>query len=302
MIYKGILEPPKNREQNEEYSTQEQTLFKSTLFGDDVDRVVRKSDGSPTYLAGDIAYSLDKFERGFDKMILPLGFDHAGYVKRLTGVVNAISDNKAKVKVILCQMVKFLKDGQPLKMSKRSGNFITARQVVDEVGADVLRFTMLTRKNDAPFNFDLAKMLEQSKDNPIFYIQYAYARCSSVIRNLQDENPQLAQEIATNLSKDVLNRLDNSIEIDLIKKLANYERVVEMAVANFEPHRIAFYLQELAADFHSLWNEGKNNDNLRFIVENDDDLTKARLFLIQAIIKIIGSGLSIFNIEPMAEM
>ena len=302
LIYQGTLEPPKNRELSEEYSNKEQTLFKSTLFGDDTDRVVRKDDGSSTYLAGDIAYSLDKFERGFNKMILPLGFDHAGYVKRLTGVVNAVSNNKAQVKVILCQMVKFLKDGHPLKMSKRSGNFITARQVVDEVGSDVLRFTMLTRKNDAPFNFDLAKMLEQSKDNPIFYIQYAYARCSSIIRNLKQENPQLAEEIATNLSKDVLNRLDNSIEIDLIKKLANYEREVEMAVDNFEPHRIAFYLQELAADFHSFWNEGKSNDNLRFIVENDDNLTKARLFLIKSVIKIIASGLSIFNIKPMAEM
>jgi arginyl-tRNA synthetase len=302
LIYQGTLEPPKNRELSEEYSNQEQTLFKSTLFGDDVDRVVRKSDGLPTYLAGDIAYSLDKFERGFKKMILPLGFDHAGYVKRLTGVVKAISNNEAEVKVILCQMVKFLKDGQPLKMSKRSGNFITAREVVDEVGADVLRFTMLTRKNDAPFNFDLAKMLEQSKDNPIFYIQYAYARCSSVIRNLKNENPELAKLIDVKINNDVLNRLNNEIEIDLIKKLANYERVIEMSVINFEPHRIAFYLQELAANFHFLWNEGKNNGNLRFIIEGDDELTRARLLLIISIMKIISSALSIFNIKPMEEM
>ena len=298
------MEPPKNRELSEEYSNQEQTLFKSTLFGDDVDRVVRKSDGSPTYLAGDIAYSLDKFERGFKKMILPLGFDHAGYVKRLTGVVKAVSNNEAEVKVILCQMVKFLKDGQPLKMSKRSGNFITAREVVDEVGADVLRFTMLTRKNDAPFNFDLAKILEQSKDNPIFYIQYAYARCSSVIRNLKNENPELAKliDVKINNNNNVLNRLNNEIEIDLIKKLANYERVIEMSVINFEPHRIAFYLQELAANFHFLWNEGKNNGDLRFIIEGDDELTKARLLLVTSTMRIISSALSIFNIEPMEEM
>ena len=304
LIYQGTLEPPKNRELSEEYSNQEQTLFKSTLFGDDVDRVVRKSDGSPTYLAGDIAYSLDKFERGFKKMILPLGFDHAGYVKRLTGVVKAVSNNEAEVKVILCQMVKFLKDGQPLKMSKRSGNFITAREVVDEVGADVLRFTMLTRKNDAPFNFDLAKILEQSKDNPIFYIQYAYARCSSVIRNLKNENPELAKliDVKINNNNNVLNRLNNEIEIDLIKKLANYERVIEMSVINFEPHRIAFYLQELAANFHFLWNEGKNNGDLRFIIEGDDELTKARLLLVTSTMRIISSALSIFNIEPMEEM
>lgn len=301
LIYEGVLEAPKGK-LPEDYSSEKQTLFKSTLFGDDSDRVVKKADGTLTYLAGDIGYALDKFNRGFKKMILPLGFDHAGYVKRLNGVVKAISNDKAQVKVILCQMVKFIKDGQPFKMSKRSGNFVSMRDVVDEVGADVLRFTMLTRKNDAPFDFDLAKMLEQSKDNPIFYVQYAFARCSSVLRKLKDEIPKLDNLSEEKISENIFTNLKSDVEIDLIKKLANYPRVIEMAVSNFEPHRIAFYLQELAASFHFLYNEGVKNEELRFIILENENLTKSRIYLILVTMKIIANALAIFNIKPLQEM
>lgn len=296
LIFEGKLEAPKTEKGvgalPEGYEDNEQTLFRSTDFGDDQDRVVKKSDGTPTYLAGDIAYSLSKFERGAKKFIMPLGCDHAGYVKRLSAVVNAISNGQAQVKVILCQMVKFVKNGEPLKMSKRAGNFITAREVIDEVGADVLRFIMLTRKNDAPLDFDLAKVIEQSKDNPIFYVQYAHARCCSVLR----------QAPAVSGKWSVLSELKDESEIELIKKIANFSRVIEMAVTHFEPHRIAFYLQELAAEFHSLWNKGMENPGLKFIISDKPELTQARLGLVMATRKIIAEGLKIFNIKAMEEM
>ena len=296
LIFEGKLEAPKTEKGvgalPEGYEENEQTLFRSTDFGDDQDRVVKKSDGTPTYLAGDIAYSLSKFERGAKKFIMPLGCDHAGYVKRLSAVVNAISNGQAQVKVILCQMVKFVKNGEPLKMSKRAGNFITAREVIDEVGADVLRFIMLTRKNDAPLDFDLAKVIEQSKDNPIFYVQYAHARCSSVLR----------QAPAISGKWSVLSELKDESEIELIKKIANFSRVIEMAVTHFEPHRIAFYLQELAAEFHSLWNKGMENPGLKFIISDKPELTQARLGLVMATKKIIAEGLKIFNIKALEEM
>jgi arginyl-tRNA synthetase len=320
LIYQGTVAPPKATElENSDASQnflaenftlpqgegdalnhkQDQTLFRATNFGDHSDRVVKKSDGTPTYLAGDIAYLLSKFERGATKMILPLGYDHAGYVKRLSAACQAITDGKASVKVILCQMVKFIKNGQQLKMSKRAGNFITLKDVLDEVGADALRFTMLTRKNDAPFDFDLAKVVEQSKDNPIFYVQYAFARCCSVLRNLKEQMPDLD---ISNIDKTVLNNLVDEAEIELIKKLANYPRIIEMAVINYEPHRIAFYLQELAGLFHSLWNKGSDNPELKFIIPQNSDLTKARAYLLIATTKIISSALSIFNIKPLEEM
>ena len=295
LIYVGKLEAPKTEKGvgalPEGYDEKDQTLFASTKFGDDQDRVVKKADGTPTYLAGDIAYSLSKFERGANQFIMPLGFDHAGYVKRLSAVVSAISNNQAQVKVILCQMVKFIKNGEPLKMSKRAGNFITAREVIDEVGADALRFIMLTRKNDAPFDFDLMKVIEQSKDNPIFYVQYAHARCCSVLRQ--------AGEVRSDAD---FSELKDESEIELIKKIANFPRVIEMAVAHFEPHRIAFYLQELAGEFHALWNKGTENPNLRFIISNQPNLTQARLGLILATKKIISEGLNIFNIKAVEEM
>ena len=301
LIYQGTIEAPKGK-MPDDYEEKEQTLFRSTLFGDDMDRVVKKSDGTPTYFGGDIAYALNKFERGAEIMILPLGYDHAGYVKRLSAVVNAVSEGKAKVKVILCQMVKFVKNGEPLKMSKRSGNFITARDVIDEVGADVIRFIMLSRKNDAPFDFDLSKVVEQSKDNPIFYVQYAYARCYSVLRNLKNEMPELNNILNEKADMEILEKLTDETEIELIQKLAAYPRNIEMAVTNFEPHRIAFYLQELVAIFHSLWNKGSENHELKFIIKNNKNLTKARIYLVISTSKIIASGLSIFNIKPLEEM
>jgi len=301
LIYEGILEAPQGKK-IEDYSPEPQTLFRATLFGDDCDRVVKKADGTPTYLAGDIAYSLDKYERGFKTMILPLGFDHSGYVKRLSAVVQAISGGEAKVKVILCQMVKFVKNNEPIKMSKRAGNFIMARDVIDEVGADVIRFIMLTRKNDAPFDFDLAKVLEQSKDNPIFYVQYAYARCSSILRNLKNEIPELSNIANEKIDETILVNLKHEVELDLIKKLANYERIIEMSVVNYEPHRIAFYLQDLAASFHSLWNEGTKNNELRFIITDNKNATKAKIYMILVLMKIISNALAIFNIKPLEEM
>lgn len=309
LIFEGKLEAPKTEKGvgakdfklPEDYEEQNQTLFRSTDFGDDQDRVVKKSDGTLTYLAGDMAYSLSKYQRGAKKFIMPLGYDHAGYVKRLSAVVSAISEGHAQVKVILCQMVKFIKNGEPLKMSKRSGNFITAREVIDEVGSDALRFIMLTRKNDAPFDFDLAKVIEQSKDNPIFYVQYAHARCCSVLRNLKSEGIELNID-SNNIDESVLKNLTDESEIDLIKKIASYPRIIELAAANFEPHKIAFYLQELAAEFHSLWNKGSENPELKFIIKDNLEVTKARIYLITALKIIIASGLDIFNIKALEEM
>ncbi len=305
LIYVGKLEAPKTEKGvgalPEGYDDKDQMLFRSTLFGDDVDRVVKKADGTPTYLAGDMAYALSKYERGAKKFIMPLGYDHAGYVKRLNAVVKALSNGEAELKVILCQMVKFIKNGEPLKMSKRAGNFITAREVIDEVGADALRFIMLTRKNDAPFDFDLAKVIEQSKDNPIFYVQYAHARCCSVLRNLKASGllPNVENE---KIDVAVLENLADESEIELIRKIATFPRIIEMAVTNYEPHRLAFYLQELAALFHALWNKGVDNPNLKFIIPDKLDLTKSRIYLIMALKIIISSGLSIFNIKSVEEM
>jgi arginyl-tRNA synthetase len=298
LIYVGKLEIPKTAKgvgaAPEGYSDHDQTLFRSTKFGDDCDRVVKKSDGSPTYFAGDIAYAKSKFERGAKIFIMPLGADHAGYVKRLSAAVDAISDAQSQLKAILCQMVKFIKNGEPLKMSKRAGNFITAREVIDEVGADVFRFIMLTRKNDAPFDFDLAKVVEQSKDNPIFYVQYAHARCCSAVR----QSTLTQKEI---FAAD-LNLLRDEAEINLIKKIANFPRVIEMAATNFEPHRLAFYLQELAGELHALWNKGTENPELKFVIKDNLQLTAARLYLVLAVKKIIACGLEIFNIKALEEM
>lgn len=283
----------------EGYDEKDQTLFSSTKFGDDQDRVVKKSDGTPTYLAGDIAYSLSKFERGAKKFIMPLGYDHAGYVKRLNAVVEALTDKQAQLKVILCQMVKFVKNGEPLKMSKRAGNFITAREVIDEVGADALRFIMLTRKNDAPFDFDLAKVIEQSRDNPIFYVQYAHARCCSVLRQAESQNISYNN---LEVSEEILANLKDEAEIALIKKIANFPRIIEMSATSFEPHRIAFYLQELAAELHSLWSKGSENPDLKFIIKDNLQVTQARIYLVSAVKKIIHEGLAIFNIKALEEM
>jgi arginyl-tRNA synthetase len=306
LIYVGKLESPKTEKGvgakdfklPEGYDEKDQTLFSSTKFGDDQDRVVKKSDGSLTYLAGDMAYVASKFERGAKTFIMPLGYDHAGYVKRLTAVVDSLTERQAQLKIILCQMVKFVKNGEPLKMSKRAGNFITAREVIDEVGSDALRFIMLTRKNDAPFDFDLAKVIEQSKDNPIFYVQYAHARCSSVLRQFSSNSFELPKEIDST----ILENLKDESEINLIKKIANFPRIIEMAVTSFEPHRIAFYLQELAAEFHALWNKGMENPDLKFIIKENLQVTYSRIYLVLAVQKIIATGLDIFNIRAIEEM
>jgi arginyl-tRNA synthetase len=306
LIFEGKLEAPKTQKGvgasdfilSDGFDQKDQTLFASTKFGDDQDRVVKKSDGSFTYLAADMAYCLSKFERGATTFIMPLGADHAGYVKRLNASVEALTEGKAQLKVILCQMVKFVKNGEPLKMSKRAGNFITAAEVIEEVGADALRFIMLTRKNDAQFDFDLAKVIEMSKDNPIFYVQYAHARCCSVLRNLAAEKILVPEEIEPK----ILENLSDESEINLIKKITNFVRVIEMSVANFEPHRLAFYLQELAAEFHSLWNKGTENPSLKFIVKDNLKTTQARIYLVLATKKIIDESLKIFNIKALEEM
>jgi|APGre2960657423_1045063.scaffolds.fasta_scaffold00393_8 arginyl-tRNA synthetase len=311
LVYVGKLSIPMSDkgvgQHLEDYDESDQTLFRSTNFGDDVDRVVIKADGSYTYLAGDMAYTLSKFERGARIFIMPLGYDHAGYVKRLNAVVESLTNNQASLKVILCQMVKFVKDGQPLKMSKRAGNFITAREVIDEVGADALRFLMLCRKNDTPFDFDLSKVVEQSKDNPIFYVQYAHARCCSVLKNAQEffsKNMTNSDELKYLCQKniDFLEVLNDESELELIKKIANYLRIIEMSAQYFEPHRLAFYLQELAGDFHALWNKGSENPQLKFIIKDNLNLTYARLCLVFSLKKIIASGLEIFSITPCEEM
>lgn len=300
LLYKGILEAPKGK-QPDDWEPREQTLFKSTDFGDDVDRALKKSDDSYTYFASDIAYHLDKYERGFKKMVIVLGADHGGYVKRLKSAVKAISGGEASLDVKISQLVNFMEDGKPMKMSKRAGTFTTVRDVLDEVGKDVVRFIMLTRKNDAVLDFDLKLVKEQSKDNPVFYVQYASARANSVIRNALQECPE-AVKMAKELSKDVLALLDSKEELALIKTMAAWPRVLESAAIANEPHRVAFYLQELASCFHTLWNKGKDEAVLRFIIKDDKKITAARLILLESMINVIASGLFIFNIEPAREM
>ena len=302
LVYEGKIADPKGGPKGEKgdvVADGDQLLFRSTKFGDDEDRVIKKSDGTPTYFAADIAYVLNKFERGATKMILPLGYDHAGYVKRLKAACQAVTGGKAQVEVILCQMVKFIKNGQQLKMSKRAGNFITLKDVAAEIGADALRFTMLTRKNDAPFDFDLAQVVDASKDNPIFYVQYAHARCASVLRNFAEQMP--GADIS-GIDPKILQNLQDETEIELIKKLANCGRIIEMAVQNYEPHRLAFYAQEVAALLHSLWNKGVEDANLKFIIANKPQITLARMALITATKKTIFTILDIFNIKALEEM
>jgi arginyl-tRNA synthetase len=295
LLYVGTLDPPKGKAP-EDWEPRPQTLFRATDFGDDVDRPLRKSDGSWTYFAADIAYHFDKFRRGTPTMIDVWGADHAGYVKRLRAAVKAITGGEGALDVKICQLVRLLRDGQQVKMSKRAGTFVTLREVVDEVGKDVVRFIMLTRKNDAPLDFDLAKVTEQSRDNPVFYVQYAHARSRSVLRNAAAEFPGLES-----VEPD-LHRLTDSGELALIKLMAGWPRVVESAAEAHEPHRIAFYLYDLAAAFHGLWNRGKEEAGLRFLIADDRALTAARLALIKAMALTIASGLGIFGVEPVEEM
>ena len=300
LIYEGVLEPPKGRKP-EDWEPRPQTLFRSTDFGDDVDRPLRKSDGSWTYFAADIANHFDKIERGFELLIDVWGADHGGYVKRMKAAVRALSAGAVELDVKLCQMVKLMRRGEPVKMSKRAGSFVTLREVVDEVGRDVVRFIMLTRKNDAPLDFDLARVTEQSKDNPVFYVQYAHARVHSVLRNARAEIAGLEASTGA-LARAPLDRLTDEGELALIKLLAAWPRQVETAAEAHEPHRIAFYMHDVAAAFHGLWNKGKENPALRFIVAEDRALTEARLALLRAVELVIAAGLRIFGVEPVEEM
>jgi arginyl-tRNA synthetase len=297
LIYEGYLEPPKGKTP-EDWEPREQTLFRSTTHGDDVDRPVRKSDGSWTYFAPDIAYHWDKIERGYDLLIDVLGADHGGYVKRLKAVVSALTNGRVPLDVKLIQLVRLFKNGEPFKMSKRAGTFVTLRDVVDEVGPDVTRFVMLTRKNDAALDFDFAKVLEQSKDNPVFYVQYAHARISSVLRKAAEGG--LAVDDA-NLARAELSHLRDAAELDLARKLAEWPRMVEIAARGAEPHRIAFYLYDLASDFHALWHRGNDQPELRFL-QDDPAVSAAKIALARATGVVISTGLGILGVTPVEEM
>ncbi len=298
LIYEGTLPPPKGKA-DDDWEPRIQTLFKSTEHGDDVDRPVKKSDGGWTYFAPDIAYHYDKIERGFDELIDVLGADHGGYVKRMKAAVSALSDGRVPLDIKLCQLVRLYKDGQPFKMSKRSGNFVTLREVVDLVGADVTRFVMLTRKNDAPLDFDFSKVLEQSKDNPVFYVQYAHARVRSVLRKA--ETAGIAVDDATLAGAD-MSLIAHEAELAVAKKLAEWPRLIEIAARTNEPHRVAFYLYELAGEFHALWNRGNDLPQLRFLQEGDSVTTQAKIALIRAVSIVISAGLGILGVTPAEEM
>jgi len=300
LIYTGVLEPPKGKTPDD-WEPRPQTLFRATEFGDDVDRPLMKSDGSRTYFATDIANHLDKYRRGFKIMIDVWGADHGGYVKRMKAAVKAISEGGGELDVKLCQMVNLLDRGEPVKMSKRAGTFITLREVVDRVGSGVFRFIMLTRKNDAQLDFDLEKVTEQSRENPVFYVQYAHARCCSVMRHATAEfgaDPVADAALATA----DLGPLTDASELDVIRAMAGWPRIVESAAEAHEPHRIAFYLQDVAALFHLLWNKGKDDAHLRFIHPSDRSLTLARLALVRGVQLVIASGLQVIGVEPLEEL
>jgi arginyl-tRNA synthetase len=303
-VYEGRLPPPKGGNL-EDWEDREQTLFRSTEVGDDVDRPLKKSDGSYTYFAFDIAYHRSKFDRGFLNLIDVWGADHGGYIKRMQAAVNAVSGGKAKLDVKLVQLVRLLRAGEPVKMSKRAGEFVTLREVVDEVGRDAVRFDMLYRKNDAVLDFDLAKVIEHTRENPVFYVQYGHARGMSVFRNAREEMPDLPtaeSALVTYLRKAELPRLSDTSEVSLLRRIALYPRVVEAAAAAHEPHRIAFYLYELASEFHALWTRGKDLPHLRFIIQNDRETTKARLALVKGIVTVLASGLALLGVSAPAEM
>jgi arginyl-tRNA synthetase len=299
-VYEGRLPPPKGAPV-EDWEDREQTLFRATAFGDDVDRPLMKSDGSYTYFAADMAYHRDKIERGFRTLIDVWGADHGGYVKRMNAAVKALSAGKVTLDVKLCQLVRLLRAGEPVKMSKRAGSFVTLREVVDEVGVDPVRFMMLFRKNDAQLDFDLAKVIEQSRDNPVFYVQYAHARGRSVFRNAKETLPSLDAGIPALREAD-LSLLSDEAELGLVKKLAQWPRLVESAAEFHEPHRVAFYLYDLASAFHSLWNKGKDAPHLRFIIEDNTRLTLARLSLVHGLVAVLASGLAILGVRAAEEM
>ncbi|RYH12117.1 arginine--tRNA ligase [Tropicimonas sp. IMCC6043] len=298
LIYEGVLEPPKGK-LPEDWEPREQTLFRSTEHGDDVDRPVKKSDGAWTYFAPDIAYHFDKIERGYDALIDVFGADHGGYVKRMKAAVSALSDGRVPLDIKLTQLVKLYKNGEPFKMSKRAGTFVTLRDVVDLVGPDVTRFVMLTRKNDAPLDFDFDKVLEQSKDNAVFYVQYAHARVKSVLRKAAAAG--IAVDDATLAGAD-LSAMTHESEIALARKVAEWPRLLEIAARTHEPHRIAFYLYELAGDLHALWNRGNDSPELRFLQEGDPATSQSKIALARAVSVVISTGLGILGVTPVEEM
>ena len=300
LIYMGSLPPPKGKV-DEDWEDREQLLFRSTDFGDDMDRTLVKSDGSYTYFASDMAYHRDKFRRGFNTMIDVWGADHSGHVKRMRAAVAALTDNQGALDVKICQLVRLFRGGEPVKMSKRAGTFVTLRDVVDEVGAGPVRFMMIYRKNDAPLDFDFVKVTEQSRDNPVFYVQYAHARASSVLRNVREGFPDLDLGGGA-LARSDLARLGDEAEITLIRKIAQFPRLVEGAAEAHEPHRIGFYLYDLAGEFHGLWNRGKDSPQLRFIYETDRELTRARVALVVATQQVLASGLGILGVRALQEM
>ena len=299
-VYRGTLPPPKGQ-LPDDWEDREQLLFRATDVGDDIDRPLMKSDGSYTYFAGDVAYMKDKVDRGFRRMIYVLGADHGGYVKRLQAVGRAISGGSASIEVLLCQLVKLYRAGEPVRMSKRSGDFVTLRDVVEEVGRDAVRFMMLYRKSDAPLDFDFQKVTEQSKDNPVFYVQYGHARAASILRNAEIELPGRDLSAETLAASD-LTLLDDSGELALLRRLAEFPRIVESAAEASEPHRVAFYLYELAAEFHQQWNRGKDLPQLRFINLEEPELTASRLALVHATKLVLSSGLSILGVSAPEEM
>jgi arginyl-tRNA synthetase len=304
-VYEGRLPPPKGGAPVDDYEDREQTLFRATAYGDDVDRPLMKSDGSYTYFASDIANHKNKFDRGFGNLIDVFGADHGGYIKRMQAAVKAVTSGKATLDVKVVQLVRLLRNGEPVRMSKRSGDFVTLREVVDEVGSDAVRFMMLFRKNDAVLDFDLAKVIEQSKENPVFYVQYGHARGHSVFRNAREVIPDLPEETSARaafLGDAAVARLTDPAELDLLRRLAAYPRMIEAAAVAHEPHRIAFYLYDLASEFHALWTRGRDLPYLRFIINNDAEITKARLALVQGVVSVLASGLAVLGVDAPAEM
>lgn len=301
LIYTGTLEPPKGKPPPDDWEPRPQLLFKATEFGDDVDRALKKSDGSWTYFANDMAYHLDKFRRGFPMMIDVWGADHGGYIKRMQAGVKALTQGEGELDVKVCQLVNLKRGGAAVKMSKRAGTFVTLREVIDEVGKDVVRFIMLTRKNDASLDFDLEKVVEKTLENPVFYVQMAHARCRSVLRLAAQELPEVDLDPVSLAGAD-LNLLTDSGELGLIKQLAEWPRLLEAAAEAHEPHRVAFYLYDVAAALHAQWNRGQNQALLRFLLPDEPQVTRARLALLQAVAFVIASGLEVFGVEPVEEL
>jgi len=303
-VYEGRLPPPKGAPV-EDWEDREQTLFRATAYGDDVDRPLLKSNGSYTYFASDIAYHKTKYDRGFRDLVDVWGADHGGYIKRMQAAIKAVTNDEAALDVKIVQLVKLLRNGEPVKMSKRAGDFVTLREVVDEVGCDAVRFMMLFRKNDAVLDFDLAKVIEQSKDNPVFYVQYGHARGHSIFRNAREVIADLPENDAARLKflhAAKLDRLTDPAELDLIRRLALYPRTLEAAALAHEPHRVAFYLYDLASEFHALWTKGRDAPHLRFIINNDAELTLSRLALVQGVVSVLASGLAVLGVDAPVEM